>query len=208
MEVRKLAHLAPDEGGYDARIRHLRQLFPYSWGYGLEVRAEVLEAVRELAGVWSSRTPYGFAEAMADIVDDALPIGAGPHKPVVLTDAEMAVVDLGATLGFEIAYNAARYIRDLHAVQAGTTILEKILRLGVLNDDRKLIEAMKNRYANAMANAFPDGRAWLEHSMSNALRPKGAETLAAPQALVEALYGKPRQPAPTRDAGQSKGKRS
>lgn len=194
MEVRKLAHLSPDEwGGHEGRIRHLRQLFPYTWRYSLDVRAEVLETARELAGVWSSRTPSELAEAMADVVLDVLPIGVGPYKPISLTDAEMAVVDFGATLGFEISYNAARYMEDLRAVQAGANVLEKILRLAVLNGDEKMIEAMKNRFAHAMANAFPDGKAWLEVSMKNALRAKDAESQDHPAILVEALYKKDRR---------------
>jgi hypothetical protein len=188
MEVRKVSFLTPE--GWDddeARTHRVRSLFPYTFGYGVDVRLEVVDAVHELAGPWSWRTPRELAEAMGHILYDTLPIGEQDGASP-LTLPQRKLFTRGAQVAVNIAYHAGRYMEDLCAVQAGCKVLEKILRRAFLSGDVEGVESMKTWFTNAMGDSFADGRDWMQFTIANALRPAGSPELEPPQELQDRLW--------------------
>lgn len=203
MEVRKIAQVPPEEwDSPDRRTARIRSLFHYTYGYGFDVRIEVVEAAHELAGPWSWRTPRELAEAMAEVIHDAVPIGNGANPPT--TEAEQELLRRGSEVGLEIAYNAGRYMQDLRAVQVGCWVLEKVLRRAFLNGDHDAVESMKASFTNAMADSFPDGKTWMQFSISDATRPANTAPLKPPRDLLERLQECRDLPSPVATARQKK----
>ncbi len=138
-EVRKLGHsLKVARGDLSKSVELLEQLRFYAvehgHGYSDRVRSEVMQAAGEALHHSRAGISPIVARLAIDIIDEALPFFhmRYPSGREVL-ETERDLLRQAAAYGWELAYDGAKYLKDLRIISPGSHLLGIILRIAYLN---------------------------------------------------------------------------
>ena len=116
----------------------VQALFRYTDSrYGYTVHEEVLSAMASVTYFVRRGMPKEVVEAIKTNISGALPIYTLVGKQDNQNPSGVQLLLRGCDLGFELAYDALRYLKDLSTMDIGVELLWEILRfaqLNVLND--------------------------------------------------------------------------
>lgn len=159
--------------------------------YGPAVGREYLEVVRDLVGRARRGDPHvvgAVAETIDDVAARVLPIYSlvgGGYSP---SAEEIAVIQTGAEIGGDLAYDGAKYLRELRVVAAGAELMWRVLRFAHLNDladlERSALEAFRlaeDGARHAQGGEFRHALEWLDYRRRDALADPRGEPVPIPE---------------------------
>lgn len=193
IEVRKIRHRLVEVGRqWDKVEPELRPLFAFTRQVSTAVVSEIFDAVSVLNP--RQGMPPEVASLVATIVMEAAPTYALRSRGGKAVPKEViTVLDYAGELGFEIAYDGAKYLRDLQVVDAGAQILWFIMRHATLCKHKLMQKKMRDYFASASEAAaqsrggqFDDAIRWLKFRQEDAL----AAAPKPPPDLPEDLWAK------------------
>jgi hypothetical protein len=146
-EIRK-ATFGIDRKDWHEVKRCLAQVYPYaeSWLYGDAVRREVLDLLYSLACATRHEMPVDIANQISHMSASSLPMASLVAKAHRLPDDfQMDLFRSAITIGFALAHDGVKYLKDIKVTKAGLQLLHKVLRYSHLNSLEVLKkEALQN----------------------------------------------------------------
>lgn len=194
-EIRKVRHALRLEE-WDQSVELLRSLYVFTdWSYGYEVRSEILYTLAIMGDQTRRKMPVKVAREIEDLALAALPIASlvmpsrrRPNRKV------QELLRSALDLGFAIAYDGVKYLRDIAVTAAGTRILFIVLRFAHLNSLSKLKSEVLEEFARLQEEAdrvdFQDARHWLEFEKLDALALDGDPLPYYPEELEAKILAK------------------
>jgi hypothetical protein len=192
-----------DPGDFTQNHRLLETLLPYASEAGRRVRVEVLEATGRLASSTRFGIPFEAVQLMATIIETAsvrgMPWFPGAGKP---SREELVLLEYGASIGAEIAFDGAQALGDLAIVNEGSDVLWLALRCARMNSlsatQSRLLEFFeyaRDGARKARGGPFVDAVRWLEFKEADALSLPGDALPEMPRELeakIDQLEGQHR----------------
>ncbi len=173
-EVRKYSFGLTDD--WDVVSDRISEISPFaaSWRYGKALRAEVLDAMYEVASRTRSGMPASVAREVSQLASSALPIVSLVHPTRVPPDDEQeALLRRGVSIGFAIAYDGIKYLANLAVTAAGLGLLRIVLRYSHLNELEETKDGCLAEFGQlvALADRADDdnSRIWVEFERDDAL---------------------------------------
>lgn len=140
----------------------VQALFRYTDSrYSHTVHEEVLSAMASVTYFVSRGMPKEVVEAIKTNISAALPIYTLVGKQDNQNPSGVQLLLRGCDLGFELAYDALRYLKDLSTMDIGLELLREILRfaqLNALNDVREKALGEFTRLEEVARNHAPEIR--------------------------------------------------
>jgi len=160
---------------WDKTLRLLTTLEPFTdFRYGNESRMEILDALSCLADRTKSGMTYEVANRIVQLANSILPIFTlkGPaHKRT--KEKDIVLFRQAVDIGSKIAYEATKYLRDLHIAAAGAEMLWTVLRFANVNKLNDLKKEAINEFRSleniADKIGFDDGKRWFEFERLDAM---------------------------------------
>src|SRR5262249_21288075 len=107
----------------------LRKVAPYADEASTRIRAEILDALQSVAVRARTGMTRAVAVAVSQLVSVTVPTwGLVARRSRPTPPEDIALLEQGADIGAGLAYDGAKYLRDLKIVDAGSGILWQILR--------------------------------------------------------------------------------
>ena len=195
-EVRKLA--LELVGDWKKIQNALERIYPYSshWEYGDGLRSEVLKAVESLTDRVRHGMPVETARTLESLATNSMPIGSlvvrSHRKP---TRVQQELLERGAHTGRSIAYDGVLYCEDLKILDAGTSLLRRVLRFAHLNQleglKREALECFEQLFETAKRAEDPKALAWIVFQRDDALALDSQHLPKMPDTFYE-ISGMPR----------------
>jgi hypothetical protein len=169
----------------------LEDLLPYASEAGRRVRAEVLETTGRLASCTRFGIPFDAVQLIARITETAC-VGGMPWFPGAGKSSreELLLLEYGASIGAEIAFDGAEALGDLAIVNEGSNVLWLALRCARMNNldatQARLIEFFeyaRDGARKAIAGPFEDAIRWLDFQQADALSLPGDALPELPREL-------------------------
>lgn len=125
--------------------------YPASWHYGDQLRSEVLDILYSLACSTRHEMPERVAGQIESIASVALPIAslvAPAHK--LPNEEQMVIFRSALSIGFSLAHDAVKYLKNHDVLFAGTHLLRKVLRYAHLNKLEDLKKESLGRFEHLL----------------------------------------------------------
>ena len=151
-EVRKISfHM--DSQNWSSVEKCLDEIAPYpaSWHYGDQLRSEVLDILYSLACSTRHEMPESVASQIESIASAALPIAslvAPAHK--LPSEEQIHIFQSALSIGFSLAHDAVKYLKNHKVMFAGTHLLRKVLRYSHLNKLEELKKETLGRFEHLL----------------------------------------------------------
>ena len=194
-EIRKVRHALRLEK-WDQSVELLRSLYVFTdWSYGYEVRSEILYTLAIMGDHTRHKMPVKLAREIENLAFAALPIASlvTPSKRQPNRNVQK-LLRSALCLGFAIAHDGVKYLRDIAITAAGTRILFIVLRFAHLNSLSKLKNEALEEFARLQEEAkrvdFQDARHWLEFEKLDALALDGDPLPCYPEELAARISAK------------------
>ena len=150
----------------------LDELLPYSlqWDATPLIRHSIIEAVSHCSCIARSGMTSEVAQTIRQLASNAMLVGhtVGQRRHPV-TRQERDVLLAGATIGLNLAYDGALYLRSIRVVDCGGWILWTGLRLALANRLKDVERTAREHFATARSAArrssarpFEEAERWLE----------------------------------------------
>ena len=182
---------------WDKRLQLLVLLDPYTdFRYGYDARIEFLYTLSDLA----DQTRTGMTHEVADMINQLavsiLPIFSlqrpANRKP---KKKDIRLLRQAIHIGSTMAYDAAKYLRDMRVAAAGANVLWEVLRFAHVNKLRELKREVLSEFRSleneAEVGGFSEGKRWFEFECLDALaleghpQPKLPAGIAANKSQIE-----------------------
>lgn len=194
-DVRKIRYEI-EEACFDWKriLPRVKRLRSFALEYGTQVRSEVVHAVRMATSEARLGIPKELARTASSVLAEALPIeGMKYHRVPRLTRDQQGLIDYVAEVAFELAYDSARYLRQLPILAAGSRVLWVILKFAHKNNKPELKDKIIEHYNELIKFCtephkpeFTDGKRWLEFEIRDATSNDGK--LIPPDDLVRKIH--------------------
>jgi hypothetical protein len=158
-------------------IEALGDLAPYANLQNDDLALDILDALGHIAAYTRAGMPTDVAHRIFSIATSAIPTGSA-LSPMIQqpTKVELQALELGCALGSNIAYDAARYLRDIVVFDVGVSILWEVLRCAHLNKLPTLLSRVEEAFSTARGGAqrslegpFDEALRWSEFMRLDAL---------------------------------------
>lgn len=191
-EIRKI-HSALMEATWGGKVLLLNLLNPYTdFRYGYESRTEILSTLNHLAGETRMGMPYEVACKIGNLTESVLPIFSlvrpartQPKKK------DITLLREATDIGSNIAYDAAKYLRDIGVATEGSSLLWTVLRFAHLNNIQGLRKEILDEFHSLEKTAelvgLSDGQKWFEFERLDAQALKGDPLPKMPKKLFMKL---------------------
>lgn len=162
-EVRKIS-FRMDSHNWASVEKCLDEIAPYpaSWHYGDQLRNEVLDILYSLACSTRHKMPESVANQIESIASTALPIASlvAPAQKLP-TEEQIRIFQSALSIGFSLAHDAVKYLKNHEVMFAGTHLLRTVLRYSHLNKLEELKQETLGRFEHLLEVA---GHAKDEHA--------------------------------------------
>jgi len=133
IEIEKLRYLLR---GWDWRSvkRRIYDLNSFPTDIGVRARTAILYVLDDISSRTRHRMPLSVAQAIQNIASNILPprdLSSREGPPI--TEAEKEMLNIGVTIGFNLAYDGIRYLENIKVVEQGVEILWQVLRFAHIN---------------------------------------------------------------------------
>jgi hypothetical protein len=163
--------------------------------YGDQVQAEVMEAVGEAVDYPRAGISAQVAQTAVDIIQTALPYfhrhALSPRK---VTKEERHLLQLAESYGHALAYDGAKYLKDLRIISIGARLMSRLLRISHLNrlDDLKktLLDQFKIVREIAEERDLHDAVQVLDYLRDYAFEKPEGPYVQEPEGLQWAIFGR------------------
>ncbi len=191
-EVRKYTFGLTDD--WDVVSDRISEISPFaaSWSYGNALRAEVLDAMYEVACETRWGMPASVASEVSHLASNALPIVSLVHPTQVPPDDERkALLQSAVSIGFAIAYDGIKYLANLAVTAAGVRLLGIVLRYSHLNGLEETKDECLAEFGKlvALADTADDdnSRIWVEFERDDALALDKGDMPTYPREVAEEI---------------------
>jgi hypothetical protein len=198
-EIRKV-HSDLMEADWGEKLQLLKLLNPYTnFRYGYESRTEFLDTLSHLASQTRIGMSYNVACIVVNLTESVLPIFSlvrpARTKP---KKKDIELLREAVNIGSNMAYDAAKYLRDIGIAAEGASLLWSVLRFAHLNNIKGLKKEILNEFHSLEITAefvgFSDSKRWFEFERLDALALEGDPLPTMPKDLFTKLLKLGRPP--------------